>query len=162
MNFQRRSGGGGASNLHLWSAGTCRQVYQHCTLSALTIFEAGTLFLYHFQHYLQETAAGRKSDKSHHEDDKEEKEKETKEAGKTELETQISISRCRKRCTIFFCEHHTTMSLAELDLLQWYVHQTFALKFIRLTVHCDILRCSDLRTCDNSRKNGLVSFKRMK
>jgi len=88
------------------------------------------LFLYHLQDYLQETAAGRKSDKRHHEDDKE-KEKETKEAGKTELETQISISRCRKRGTFFLCEHHTVMSLAELDLLQCYVHQTFALKFIR-------------------------------
>jgi len=86
--------------------------------------------LYHFQHYLQETAAGRKSDKSHHEDDKEEKEKETKEAGKTELETKISISRHKKRCTFFLCEHHTVLSLAELDLLQCYVHQTFALKFI--------------------------------
>jgi hypothetical protein len=83
-----------------------------------------------FHHYLQETAAGRKSYKSHHEDDKEEKEKETKEAGKTELETQISISRSRKRCTIFLCEHHTVMSLVELDLLQCFIYQTFALKFI--------------------------------
>jgi len=87
--------------------------------------------LYHFQHYLQETAAGRKSDKSHHEDDKEEKEKETQEAGKTELENKISISRRKKRCTFFLCEHHTVLSLAELDLWQCYVHQTFALKFIR-------------------------------
>jgi len=88
------------------------------------------LFLYHFQHYLQETAAGRTSDKSHHEDDKEEKEKEAKEAGKTELETKISISRRKDRCTFFLCEHHSVLSLAELDLLQCYIHQTFALKFI--------------------------------
>jgi hypothetical protein len=40
--------------------------------------------LHNIHHYLQDTAAGRKSDKSHHEDDKEkEKEKETKEGGKT-------------------------------------------------------------------------------
>jgi hypothetical protein len=72
--------------------------------------------LYHFHHYLQETTAGRKSDKIHHEDDKEEKEKETKEAGKTELEIPISISICKKRCTFFLCEHHTVVSLAGLDL----------------------------------------------
>jgi len=124
VNFHRRGGGGGASGLHLWSADTCRQVYQHCTLSAITIFEARTLLLYHFQHYLQETAAGRKSDKSHHEDDKEEKEKETKEAGKTEVETQISITRCRKKDARFFCERHTVTSLTELELL----HQTFDIR----------------------------------
>lgn len=89
----------------LWTTDICRQVYQHCTLSAVTIFKERILSLYNCHHYLQETATERNSERIHHEDVKEEKEKETKEGGKRETEAYISIYNIIQNKFIF-CKCH--------------------------------------------------------